>query len=259
MVTTGSTSSPRSARSGRRRSPGTGIPCRRGAPGGGPAPRGAGQRRLGPRPPQVASVAGLLLQGAVGVEHGLAAHQGHPGLAAHGPALVGRETRDAEVLAALDRPLALGVPDREIRVRADADRALARVETEDAGRILRHDAGHPGDREAPLDDALAVDEWRHRLERWRAEGNGLPLGVDEDVLPPGLLRGRHARRMIARDRGDEPELRARPERLAVRPGGGPERRGAPWRGGPTAPLPVRQEEGAGARPRPRPPPPRPGP
>src|SRR5437588_5610060 len=236
MVTTRSTSSPRSARSCRRRSPGTGNTCRRGAPEGGPSPRGAGQRRLGPRPPQVASVAGLLLERAVGVEHGLAAHQRHPGLPAHGPALVGREARDAEVLAALDRPLALGVPDREIRVRADADRALARVETEDTGRVLRHDAGHPGDREAPLDDALAVDEWRDRLERWRTEGNRLPLGVDEDVLPPGLLRRRPPRRMVARDRGDEPELRARPERLTVRPLGGPERRADLGEGAPALHL-----------------------
>src|SRR5438876_1047528 len=162
--------------------------------------------------------------------------------AAHRPALVGREPGDGEVVRLLDRPFGIRVPDREIGVGAGSDHAFLRVETEDARRILREHACEPRDGESPLDDALAVGERHESLERRRAEGDRLALGVHEDVRPPRFLGRRDARRVIARDGGDGARGRALPERGAVRALSRPERRADLGEGPPALHLLVGEQQ-----------------
>src|SRR5262249_15388156 len=97
-------------------------------------------------------------------------------------------------------------------------------ETERARRILGEHAGHPGDRQPALHHAFVPGEWHERLERGRAERDGLARRVDEDVRASRLLRRRHARRVIAGEVRDIALRRALPERLAIRPGRGAQRR-----------------------------------
>src|SRR5262249_50076308 len=114
--------------------------------------------------------------------------------------------------------LVIRVVDQQIGVGADTDGALARIETERARGILGEHARHPRERQAAVDDALAVDQRHQRLERWTAEGHGLALIVAEDVLPARLLELLGARRMVARDVGDVPLLRPLPQGVAIATG-----------------------------------------
>ena len=121
------------------------------------------------------------------------------------------------MLRALDGPLGRGVPDGEIGIGADPDHALAGIEAEDPRGILGEHARQPGHGQSAVHDALAVHERDECLERGGAEGNGLALGVDEDIPPSGLLGGGDARRVIARHRRDEALLRSCPQRRPIRP------------------------------------------
>src|SRR5262245_16508396 len=150
------------------------------------SPHRAADGSLRARPRQILAEAGLLLEHPVTAEHDLTAQQRHPRSPANLPALVRREARDAEMLGALDSPLGRGIPDRDIGVGADTDHALARIEPEDARRVLGHHARKPGDGQPAVDDTFAVHERHERLERRGPEWNGLAFGVDEDVLAPWL-------------------------------------------------------------------------
>src|SRR5215510_3658174 len=119
-------------------------------------PDGARDRGLRTRAGEELTEPRLLLEHALAVQQDLTAQKCHPRLAARRPSLVGREARDAEVLRALDGPGGGLVPDAQVRVGADTDHALPRVEPEDASGIFGEDAGHPRHREAAVDDALAV-------------------------------------------------------------------------------------------------------
>src|SRR5262249_19358181 len=72
----------------------------------------------------------------------------------------------------------------------------------------------------------------------------------EDVLPSGFLRGGNARRVVARDRGDEAVLRALPEGRAIGAVVGAKRRPDLGEGAPALHLAGGQEGGlrAGLRP-----------
>src|SRR5207302_9532985 len=91
-----------------------------------------------------------------------------------------------------------------------------------------------------------------RLERRRAEGDRLAIGIDEDVLPPWFLRRGDARRVVARDRGDVTRRRALPEGRAVRTVRRPERRADLGERAPALHLFVGQEEILRTRLRPHP-------
>src|SRR5262249_57835387 len=92
-------------------------------------------RGHGARAREEAAVAWLLLEGAT-VQEDLAAEQGHPRPPAGGPALVRRESGDAEVLLLLNRPRGRGIPDGQVCVGARTYHALARIEPEDARGVL---------------------------------------------------------------------------------------------------------------------------
>src|SRR5262249_22071350 len=131
------------------------------------------------------------------------------------PAFARRVPRHAQVIALANRPRGARIPDRQIRVGADADRALAREQTEDPRGVFGQRARHPRWRQAAFHHALVPDQRRERLERWSAERDGHALRVDEDVRPARLLELRQPRRVIARDRVNRAGRRAGPHRLAI--------------------------------------------
>src|SRR4029079_4940135 len=87
---------------------------------------GAGERRHRRAAAQVVAEARALLQLAV-LEQCLGAGHRHPGTSPAFPSFVERPPRDAVEIGDLDAPLVVGIPDEQVGVAADADRALARV------------------------------------------------------------------------------------------------------------------------------------
>src|SRR5262249_53427423 len=196
------------------------------------------ERRLRAATLKEAAEAWLLLELARWAQHHLTADQRRPRPAADLPALVRREAGDPEVLRLVDGPLRPPVPDREVGVAAHADRAFARVESEDPRGVLGHDARDPRRRQSTPGDTFAPHQWHERLERWRAERDRSALRIYEDVLASRLLGRRHARRVIARDRGNVAVFDAAPERVAVRATGGAQRRGQTSEPASPRPLPL---------------------
>ena len=132
---------------------------------------GAAEGRCGAAASEEASVAGFLLQFALVVE-GLAAEEGHPGLAVYLPALVEGEAGIAVVVFGADNGFAFGVEDGDVGVGADLEGTLLGIDAEDAGGVFGHDAGEPGGGEAASEDAFAEGEGGDGLYAGGAEGHG---------------------------------------------------------------------------------------
>ena len=148
---------------------------------------GAAEGGCGASAGEEASVAGFLLKFALVVE-GLAAEEGHPGLAVDFPAFVEGEAGVAVVVFGADGGLALGVDDGDVGVGADLEGTLFRVDAEDAGGVsdmqrASQFMGMPRPRTPSLKARGAMVSMPGE-----PKGTGEPSGLTKMFFQPGALR-----------------------------------------------------------------------
>ena len=123
-----------------------------------------------------------------------------------------------------DGLLRVRVEYEQVRVGAWSDDPLPGVYSEDTGRVLRQDAGHPRQGESPLCYTLAVDQGDECFDGRRPERYGGAVIGDVDVLAAFLLQVLGAGGVVAAYVGDVALHRALPHGLLVDPVRGTERR-----------------------------------
>src|SRR5215475_82561 len=142
----------------------------------------------------------------------------------HFPALEKAVAGLTKMLGRPNRARRSGVDNQQIGIGADPNRALPRIEPENACRVLRQRSRHPPDGEAPLYHPLAVHQWHKSFDAWRAKGNDGAVRPNEDVLPARLLELLRGWRVIAADAGDVALLQSLPQGRLVWAAGGTKRR-----------------------------------
>ena len=142
-------------------------------------------------------------------QHDLAAADHEPGPALHRPAVIHRIAGPGLHAAPVDGDPLVRVPQREVGVGADGDRAFARIEAEQPGGVDRGQLHELVQRDAAGHDALGVQHGHQRFQI----GDTLPGG--HHVQGRVEFVGERPRRMVAADGVDLARGQPAPQRLPV--------------------------------------------